>query len=140
MSHYATVQTELKSEDALVAALEALQTNWKGNIQVFTTTTMPLFDYVGKMRKDRANIIVPRKFVGGLSNDIGFLRQVDGTYSAIISDYDRNSMHYDDAWLAKLKQQYALQVVLKQQKARGYTVTSQKVREDGAIELLVEVG
>ena len=63
-----------------------------------------LYGYQGDKRAQKANIIVRRKYVGGSSNDIGFEKKEDGTYAAIISDYDRG--RYNDQWMKKLESAY----------------------------------
>jgi hypothetical protein len=136
MSMYATVATEIRDKDALVEALKALQPGWK--VEVYAKA-MPLYGYRGDQRIQVAEVIVRRASVGSVSNDIGFKLQADGTYAAIISDFDRNSMHYDEAWLGKLKQRYAVSVTKKYQISKGYKLVSEKVREDGCVELEVEL-
>jgi len=54
-----------------------------------------LFGYQGDMRKQTAHVVARADFVnlhlgGGASNDLGFLRRDDGTFEAIVSDYDSN--------------------------------------------------
>jgi hypothetical protein len=57
--------------------------------------------YTGDRRTQTAEIIIPRKQVGAASNDIGFKQQADGTFTAIISDYD--SRTYNADWLKTVK-------------------------------------
>jgi len=80
-----------------------------------------LFGHTGDMREEKAHVIIRRNHVGGSSNDIGFLKAEDGTYTAIISDYDKSK--YGDEWNARLKGNYAFEKVRTEQEARGRTVS-----------------
>ncbi|WP_234379987.1 LLM class flavin-dependent oxidoreductase [Streptomyces sp. CMB-StM0423] len=48
-------------------------------------------------RPERAAVVIRRARIGPVSNDIGFARQPDGSFEAIISEYDRR--RHDPAWL-----------------------------------------
>ena len=48
--------------------------------------------YHGDQRKEKAQIIVPRRQVGGASNDLGFAKDTNGKYQAIISEFTVVSM------------------------------------------------
>jgi hypothetical protein len=55
-----------------------------------------LVGYQGDTRTQEAHIIARASFVnhhlgGGASNDVGFLRADDGSYEAIVSDYDESA-------------------------------------------------
>ncbi len=85
MSHYTSVECQIKSTQALKDALVEL-----GYTEIEESDVpLGLYGYHGDLRPEKANIVVRRKFVGGASNDIGFLRNIDGTWSAIVSDFDR---------------------------------------------------
>lgn len=81
--------------------------------------------YQGDTRAEKAHIIVRRKFVGGSSNDIGFLRNSEGQYEAIISEFDKTK--YNESWRNKLKANYAFHSVRLQQEARGRTVNRERL-------------
>jgi hypothetical protein len=87
--------------------------------------------YHGDKRTQTAEIIIPRKQVGGASNDVGFKRNADGTFTAIISDYDKSS-NFNMAKQKELKRLYTEKHAMKQAKANGLkfvgkkTVTDQK--------------
>lgn len=70
-----------------------------------------LHGYRGDLRQDQAHIVIPKRFVGGWSNDIGFRREADGTWRAIISEYDR--ARFNDAWLTRLTDEYSAKVIEK---------------------------
>lgn len=112
MSHYTTVHTEFKDVNCLVDSLCEMK-NRKGMqftkdmIQVSPNQTM--YGYDGRERKINGqkvtgDVRIGRKHVGGAANDLG-LKESDGTYTAIISGYDKS--HYNSKWMGKLKQTYA---------------------------------
>lgn len=101
----------------------------------------------GDKREQTAEIVIPRRAVGGAANDIGFKLQEDGTYEAIISEYDqgngqaRRSKHwnqrgYSSTWLGKLNQRYAYHNLKEELSAGGFFIESE-CEEDG--EILMEV-
>jgi hypothetical protein len=77
------------------------------------------------MRADKANVIIRRQYVGRASNDIGFIKAADGTYQAIISEYD--SSQHDKSWLDKVSQRYSANVVHQTAALYGYTVNETEV-------------
>lgn len=81
--------------------------------------------YHGDQRQQTAEIIIPRRQVGGASNDVGFKKNADGTYTAIISDYDRNS-NFGVKKQAELKRIYVEKMSIKQAKANGLKFTGKK--------------
>lgn len=130
MSHYAVYKTKFKDLDALLNALVLV--GWK-DTQIEIGHSRPLMGYEGKERPEKAEVIIRREFVGAAANDIGFAKDKDGVYQAIISDYDRNRK-YNDVWMGKLQQHYNRLVDLKRAKAGGWVVTETKL-ENGAVKL-----
>lgn len=129
MSEYHQQKTIYKDAECLVGAL---------NDQGYATVEVhevaqQLFDYRGHATHyldkngDKANVIVRRHVVGGAANDLGFKREADGTYSAIVSEFD-NYKHNAD-WMAELKQKYVERVDNKLAKKNGLQVLSRKVIE-----------
>ena len=101
-------------------------------------TATNLYGYHGDKRADVANIIIRRKAVnrllsGGSSNDIGFKLQEDGTYGAIISEYD--SRFASAKWLGQLSGNYAVHATTHKAKLLGYTVAGAPVKKNGKIQL-----
>jgi hypothetical protein len=134
MSHYTRVKTQLKSTLALMQALADLGFGPE-KIKHDTTGKQHLEGYEGKMREQTAEIIIPRKHVGGASNDIGFQLQEDGTYEAIISEYDKR--RYDKKWVGKLTQRYAYNNLKNELSDGGFFIESEK-EEKG--EIFLQVG
>ena len=121
MSHYNSVKTAIRDQDLLVSSLQAL--GFKPQVH---EVAQSLEGFQGDKRTQTAEIIIPRRQVGGASNDIGFKRQEDGSFAAIISDYDRH--RYGDKWLAKLKTEYGVARVTRLAK-RQYGCANPVVKE-----------
>ncbi len=49
---------------------------------------LPLKDYLGNIRPEKADIVVPRRFIHPASNDLGFKKNENGVYTMIISEFD----------------------------------------------------
>src|SRR5262245_16439249 len=101
MSHFTHLQTRIVEVDALRKALADVGFE---EVEVHDEA-QHLYGFQGDQRADTAEVIIRRRHVGYASNDIGFKRQPDGTFTAIISGYDRSK--YSAAWLEKLTQRYA---------------------------------
>lgn len=98
---------------------------------------MQLEGYAGDKRADTAEIIIPRKYVGGSSNDIGFKLQEDGSWGAIISEFDTSSGQsskndrtktmrgYGTSWLNVLNQRYNYQHIKEQITENNYYIESE---------------
>ena len=128
-SAYQQQQTKFKDSACLVKALADI-----GYTQVEVhETPQQLTGYHGDLRAQRANIIVRRQFVGGSSNDLGFIKTEDGTYQAIISDYD---LHKHNAlWMTSLTKSYAEHGLIKQAKAQGLIFMGKKISAAGKPQL-----
>lgn len=144
MSHYTEISTAFKDGLCLVQAIKDM-----GFAEVFHyPEAQALYGWHGDARPQEAEIVVRRQHVGEASNDIGFARQSDGTYRAIISEYDRSCGGYarteiarecggyNDKWLGRLTQQYNLHVDVKKARTLGYAV-EHKTMTDGSIKLVL---
>jgi hypothetical protein len=94
------VGVQIGNADALVKALADMGFN---NVEVHGTP-QHLYGYQGDVRPETAEVIIRRQNIGVGSNDIGFKRQEDGRFQAIISEYDR--ANYSPEWLNRLTQRY----------------------------------
>jgi hypothetical protein len=127
MSEYHEVKTEYKDGDALVQALGEMGYT---TVEVHETP-QPLVDYRGNQTHyvdktgDKANIIVRRKFVGGAANDLGFIKKPDGSFGAMISQYD--SSKHNAGWLKNLKKNYTEKVVIKTAAKSGFKYLGKKI-------------
>jgi hypothetical protein len=125
LSHFTRIRTQLRDPETLVAALAAV-----GHRQVEVhEQPQTLYGYRGDARPERAEVIVRRRHIGSASNDIGFARQPDGSFEAIISEYDRST--YDTRWLAKLTHSYGYAATLRYAATHGYEVATDELQQDG---------
>ena len=85
-----------------------------------------LIGYHGDERPERAEVIIRRAQLDSASNDIGFVREKDGRFRAIVSEYDR-SIGYDDKWLGKVHQHYKEKQTLAMAQAKGYIFRGKEV-------------
>jgi hypothetical protein len=129
MSKYAEEKTEFKEAELLIEALKAVGFDVVENHEV----AQNLIGYMGDTRKDKANIIIRRHFISVASNDLGFKRNENGTYTAIISDYDRNC-GYNNKWLTNLKTEYARAGVMRQARRAGLRFVREE-KKQGKIQL-----
>ncbi|MEK6718292.1 MAG: DUF1257 domain-containing protein, partial [candidate division NC10 bacterium] len=101
MSHFVECRTQIRDLSALCQALQEL--GWADSEIEVHAAPVPLYGYQGDERPERGEVVIRREFVGEASNDIGFARQPDGTYLAIISEYDQRSRGrfgpYEQDWL-----------------------------------------
>lgn len=160
MSAYTTINTKIKDRETLKTALHQLKLPFEEGINLH------LYGYKGDKRKQTADIVVRRKYVGSASNDIGFKRLQDGSYEMIISEFDKGWMFskgrkiqqkikdaeseeerktIKDAEEArkqmeemerKMKVQYAREKVLQQLDEQGFKVSQEVQQEDGTLELV----
>ena len=128
MSAYTTLETQLMSARHIVAALADL-----GLQAELHQVPQPLIGYEGDARAQTAEVIVRREQNGWLSNDLGFSRNPDGTFTAVISDYDRAS--HGGQWLMKLTQRYAYHVTREQLEEKGFDLVEEQVDQDDTVRL-----
>jgi len=124
MSLYCQIETAMKNQEALIFALMETGLWQREQIEIYDEP-QHLFGYRGDLRQDKANIIIRRKNVGPSSNDIGFQRNEDGTFKAIISEFDKSK--YNQSWIDKLKANYAFQAIRLQQEKKGRQVSRTKL-------------
>jgi hypothetical protein len=131
MSKYVLLNVEYKDGECLKGALKEV-----GYTEIEEhAEAQPLYGYQGDQRAEKANIIIRRKFVGGASNDIGFVKNAKGGYDLVISEFDKHNQKI----MNELNQQYAALKTKKQFKHMGFTVMGQKVDPKGRIKIKVVV-
>lgn len=128
MSAYSENRTSFKNVDDIISAL--IDCGYPREAIEVHETAQHLYGYHGDKRADTAEIIIRRANVnrymsGGASNDLGFKKQPDGTYAAIISDYD--SGKHNKFWMAKLKTSYAEHGILKVAQKQGLRAAGRKI-------------
>jgi phage-related tail fiber protein len=131
MSHFTAIKTQIKQIPPLLQALADLGFS---EVEVHDAA-QHLFGFRGDVRSQTAEVIIRRQYVGVASNDIGFQRQADGTFTAIISDYDQQT--YSAQWLNQLTQRYGYHLLKATAPQQGFTVETEQVLEDGTIRLVV---
>ena len=131
MSHFTRIKTRITDKAALVKAL--------GDVGYKTVeahgTPQHLYGFLGDRRAQTAEVIVRRKYIGWLSNDVGFSRSADGSFEAIISNYDRRK--HSRAWLDRLTQRYAYHVARAKLQEQGFDLVSEETPRDGRIHLVL---
>ncbi|MFB2917091.1 DUF1257 domain-containing protein [Aerosakkonema funiforme] len=133
MSHFTAIKTELRDVNALVMALEDL--GFKDKVEVYAEAQR-LYGFQGDLREETAEVVIRRQHLGAASNDIGFKKQDDGTYEAVISSYDR-AYKYSQQWLNKLTQRYGYHMLMATVPEQGFTIEEEETLEDGTIRVLV---
>ena len=129
MSAYTVIQTRIVSREHLVQALKEM-----GFEQVEVhARPVPLQGFEGTARQNKAEVVIRRQHISSLSNDIGFARDAQGFYRAIISDFDRN--RFGTPWLMKLNQRYACQVAKQQLQAQGFELVEEQLDQQQTVRM-----
>lgn len=131
MSHYTSIQLEIRDRDALVAALADLGF---AEVEVHERPRH-LRGFEGDRRSQKAEVIIRRRHLGDVSNDIGFRRTPSGTYDAIISEYDQEEGYGAD-WRNRLMQRYGRHVAVNRLQKKGFRVVREEAR-DGKLHLVM---
>lgn len=131
MSAYTTLKTKMVSTEHLVRALKDVGLE---EVEVHETP-QPLVGWLGDGRAQKAEVIIRKRHVGMASNDIGFARDENGHFVALISDFDR--ARYNQAWLQSLVQGYAFHVVKDQLAEQDFSVVEESVDEERNIRIHV---
>jgi hypothetical protein len=132
MSKFEGTATNMTEAEHLCAALEAV-----GYSPTQHETPVHLYGFTGDKRPEVAHIVVPRNQIGGVSNDIGFFKEADGTYRAIISKFDR--FRHGQTWLGKLTQAYKEKQAMADGIKQGYCFTGKEILPTGKVRLKFEV-
>ena len=152
MSHYSRVTTVIKSRAALVQAL--VDMGFKQSDIRVSDQAQQLQGYQGDKREQKANVILPRKAVGGASNDIGFELTEDGTYVAHVSDYDRGNSSaqskkseynkgtgsgYNQSWLDAMTMRYSRHALAEEAEENGMWI-DEEIYVDGQLHISITDG
>jgi hypothetical protein len=107
MSKYRRIETEFRDESTLRQALadvcQACGTAFEAG------EGRSLFGFASDARPKIAELVIRRRYLGKLTNDLGFRRRPDGAFKVIISDYD--SRYSAAVIVREVKQRYARQQV-----------------------------
>ena len=121
MSKYNRQRSQYNDRDCLVAALNEVGYT---DVEVYDES-VSLYGYRGDVRPEKANVIVRRKHISTAANDLGFVRESDGTYSAIVSDYD--SHKHGVEWMKGLKRAYTEKRTIKHAAKNGLKYLGKEV-------------
>lgn len=105
-----TINMPIIDQECLLEALNKM--GFVSSMVNVNESPVRLIGYEGVRREETAEIIIPKRYVGSASNDMGFRRTPKG-YVMIVSDYDSNQygsewkkrlvVHYKTAYEAKLR-------------------------------------
>lgn len=126
MSKYVNFQTKFTDGKLLIEALAAMGLL---GIQNHIGNPQRLEGFQGDRRSNTADIVIPRHYVGSASNDLGFRRNAQGSYDAIISEYDQH--RYNHNWLNKLNVEYAEADLKAKAKKAGFKLVNTGLKENG---------
>ena len=121
MSAYHTQKTQYKDKDCLIAALKE---QGYGTVEDHEIA-QHLVGYHSDVRPEKANIIVRRQYISSAANDLGFVKEENGTYSAIVSSYD--SGKHNSEWYLGLKRAYVERVDIKTAQKQGFKYLGKKI-------------
>lgn len=130
MSHYTTIGTRFRDQDALVEALTAF-----GMRPTLHAEAIQLINYLGRATDQRAHVVVTRDQIGNAANDLGFERLPNGNFRAHISDYDSGHSGLDADFVEQLTQRYAYHLTVNTLAKQGFAVSAQEQGADRRIHL-----
>jgi hypothetical protein len=104
-----------------------------GYAEVEQGEALPLYGYEGSRRAETAEIVVRRRHIGRLSNDLGF-RRTDGGFVPVISEYDQSALH-GGQFLVRLRTAYSERAV--QALTRRLRGTAKRTLEGGVVKIRV---
>jgi len=142
MSHYTEIELDIsqKFEKQLIEALEdefgvgSVEVNEQPkDMMGYDGTNRSTGWRAGKKDINKAppcHIIIRRKYLGPVSNDIGFVRNKNGGFDAHIDDMNGLGSKIKN----KVMREYAARVAAKTMKAKGYTV-KRAVTKTGEVKL-----
>lgn len=122
-------ETAFKDRECLLNALREC-----GYAETEEGEALSLYGYQGDKRKETAQIVVRRKFIGSASNDLGF-QKTDAGYIPVISEFDQRTM-MEGKFLTNLRINYNLKSAEKL--ARNLRGTLHKERIGSIIKIRIK--
>ena len=126
MSKYEELRTVFSDERFLIEALRDLGYNPE-----VSGDGLSLYGCLGDERPEKAQVVIRRRQLDSASNDVGFARDANGVYRALISEYDRG-IGFNDAWLGRVAQTYKERQTMAVAKSKGYRFLGRQVVETPA--------
>lgn len=133
MSEYLVCDTEITDLEVLKEALADLGIS---NVEVHESP-VALEGYHGDKRQQKAHVVIRRRHVGPMSNDIGFERGADGRYKAWVSEFDQSRGLGHSIMKGTLLQHYAKRKILREVKGRFKLKSCEE--KDGKVRIKVEL-
>ncbi|MBD3255156.1 MAG: DUF1257 domain-containing protein [Candidatus Lokiarchaeota archaeon] len=131
MSEYHVVKLDIVDKSCLLETLKEM-----GYSPSVYLEPKRLRGYRGDLRQQKAHIVIDRRQIGGLSNDVGFER-IGGKFIMHLSEYDQRVNTFD---VRKFKKMYKVQKTCSALcKNSRYRIKSKKTKKDGRIAISVEV-
>jgi len=128
MSHYTKIETRLTSLPHLLKALNDLGFN-----QVESYGSPVKLEGAESFWIDEtAEVVIRKEHLKARKNDMGFKRQSDGSYVAVISSYDEK--FYDEIWIRNLSQRYSYHVTRDTLEQKGFDLIEEE-QQSGEIRL-----
>jgi hypothetical protein len=127
MSHFTTIKTVIRNQVVLEDTLRSLHYNFQSGESV------PIRGYQGN--RTTGQVVINT----GSDYDIGFQRQTDQTF-AVCADWwgvQKSTAIREDEFLREVNQSYTHQNVKREVLALGHLIESEKVLENGEIEIVV---
>jgi hypothetical protein len=131
MSHFTVLKTKFADRDGLVRALG--DAGFKEGVVEVHDEPQTLYGFQGDPRPEKAEVVIRRKHLGSASNDLGFARGDDGTFTAVVSSYDR--ARFGKPWLERLTQRYAYHVTVAKLAEQGFEIAREETDSDGRLRL-----
>jgi len=132
MSHYTQIRTQIREVPMLLKVLAEMGFN---TVECHEQAQQ-LYGYQGDLRPETAEVIIRRKFIGPLANDVGFKRQDSGEFQAIISEYDGRT-RCNATWLQELNRRYAYNLIHDQAKEQNLIIEEEQTLENGDIVIIL---
>jgi hypothetical protein len=124
MSHFTRIELEIRDRDALVAALGDLGFH---EVEVHDRPQR-LVGYEADERNVKAEVIIRRKDLDAISNDIGFRKTKTGAFEAVVADFDVDAGLGAD-WRGRLMQRYGRHVAVAKMTRKGFRVVREELRQ-----------
>ena len=135
MSKFHDNETLMDDRECLMEALAA--NGKKAKLATDQVNGDRLYGYQGDKRADRAHIVIPRGQLSDASNDIGFRREENGTYTAVVSEYD-SQIGYGAEWLGGIRKTYLEKKKTKELTTAGYTnIQREEVKTDAGTRIRI---
>ena len=129
MSAYTTIKTKFVDSEILQQALKDI------GFKVEVGQDMVLYNWTGTPQARTADIVIRRKHLTSISNDIGFTKE-RGVYKVSISDVDLKAEKTAD-FINRVLHRYNYLKVKKEVARQGLRLVQEKKLPDGTIELQV---